>query len=95
MRECDGMNFAIPAASWTLFQEGTYAPADGLERWMGSIAINAAGHIALGYSISSTTMFPAIAYTGRYATDPLGQMTIPEETIFAGSGSQTGIKQMG
>ncbi len=87
--------FRKPAASWTLFQEGTYAPADGLERWMGSIAINAAGHIALGYSISSTTMFPAIAYTGRYATDPLGQMTIPEETIFAGSGSQTGLSRWG
>ena len=82
--------FRKPGASWVLHQEGTYAPADGLHRWMGSIAINAAGHIALGYSISGATMFPAIAYTGRYATDPLGQMTIPEETIFAGSGSQTG-----
>jgi len=82
--------FRKPAATWTLFQEGTYAPADGLHRWMGSIAINAAGHMALGYSVSSSAMFPAIRYTGRYATDPLGQMTIPEETIFAGSGSQTG-----
>jgi hypothetical protein len=84
-----------PAATWTLYQEGTYAPADGLERWMGSIAINAAGHMALGYSVSSSTMFPAIRYTGRYATDPIGQMTIPEETIFAGSGSQSGLSRWG
>ena len=82
--------FRNMGAGWSLYQEGTYAPSDLLHRWMGSIAINAAGHIALGYSISGTTMFPAIAFTGRYATDPLGQMTIPEETIFAGSGSQTG-----
>jgi hypothetical protein len=82
--------FRNTGAGWTLFQEGTYAPSDALHRWMGSIAINAAGDIALGYSISGTTMFPAIAFTGRYATDPLGTMTIPEETIFAGLGSQTG-----
>jgi len=84
-----------PAATWTLYQEGTYAPADGLERWMGSIAINAAGHMALGYSVSSSGMFPAIRYTGRYATDPIGQMTIPEETIFAGTGSQSGLSRWG
>jgi hypothetical protein len=87
--------FRKPAATWVLHQEGTYAPADGLERWMGSIAINAAGHIALGYSISSSTMFPSIRYTGRYASDPLGQMTIPEETIYAGSGSQTSLTRWG
>jgi len=82
--------FRNMGAGWSLYQEGTYAPSDALHRWMGSIAINAAGDIALGYSISGTTMFPAIAFTGRYATDPLGTMTIPEETIFAGLGSQTG-----
>jgi hypothetical protein len=82
--------FRNTGAAWSLFQEGTYAPADGLYRWMGSIAINAAGHMALGYSVSSSSMFPAISYTGRYASDPAGQMTLPEETIFAGAGSQTG-----
>jgi hypothetical protein len=75
---------------WSLYQEGTYAPADGLHRWMGSIAINAAGHIAMAYSISGTTMYPAISFTGRFASDPAGQMTIPEETIHAGNGAQTG-----
>jgi len=84
-----------PGASWALHQEGTYAPADGMHRWMGSVAINAAGHIALGYSKSGTTMFPAIAFTGRFVTDPLGQMTIPEETIHAGTGAQTGLNRWG
>jgi hypothetical protein len=87
--------FRKPAASWVLHQEGTYAPADAFHRWMGSVAINSAGHIALGYSKSGTAMFPAIAFTGRLATDPLGQMTIPEETIHAGTGSQTGLDRWG
>jgi hypothetical protein len=87
--------FRNTGGGWTLFQEGTYAPADGLHRWMGSISINAVGHMALGYSVSSTTMFPAIRYTGRFATDPAGQMTIPEETIFAGTGAQSGLDRWG
>jgi len=40
-------------------------------------------------------MFPAIAFTGRFTADPLGQMTIPEETIHAGSGSQSGLNRWG
>lgn len=87
--------FRKPGAIWVLHQEGTYAPADAFHRWMGSIAINAAGHIALGYSISGTTMFPSISFTGRLASDPLGQMTLPEETIYAGSGSQSGLNRWG
>ena len=77
-------------SGWTLYQEGTYAPADGQERWMGSIAMNGDGDIALGYSVSSTTIHPEIRYTGRQDGDPLGTMTITEGTIFAGGGSQTG-----
>ena len=87
--------FRNTGAAWSLYQQGTYAPADGLHRWMGSIAMNAAGDMALGYSVSSSTMYPAIRFTGRYASDPLGQMTITEETIHAGSGSQTGLNRWG
>ncbi len=77
--------FRNTGSGWSLYQQGTYAPADGLHRWMGSIAINAAGQIVIGYSVSSSSMYPAIRYTGRYASDPLGQMTITEETIHAGN----------
>ena len=80
---------------WTMFQQGTYAPADGLERWMGSIAINSNGDICLGYSVSSSSIFPEIRFTGRLSGDPAGVMTITEETIFAGSGSQTGLSRWG
>jgi hypothetical protein len=75
--------------TWSLYQEGTYAPGDGHHRWMGSIAMDTTGNIALGFSISSTNMFPSIRYTGRMNGDPLGQMTITEKGIINGGGSQT------
>jgi len=56
-----------------LYQQGTYAP-DSNYRWMGSIAMDKTGDIALGYSISSSTLSPSIRYTGRMPTDPLGQL---------------------
>ncbi len=82
-------------SGWTMFQQGTYAPADGLERWMGSIAINSNGDICLGYSVSSSSIFPEIRFTGRFSGDPAGMMTIAEEIIFAGSGSQSGLSRWG
>jgi len=43
-------------ADWELYQEGTFAPGDGLNRWMGSIAMNANGDIALGYTVSNSDL---------------------------------------
>jgi hypothetical protein len=77
--------------AWTIHQQSTYAPADNHSRWMGSIAIDTAGSIALGYSVSSSTMYPAIRYTGRLKNDPLNTMTMTEKTIIQGGGSQTGV----
>jgi hypothetical protein len=73
---------------WSLYQEGTYAPDDN-HRWMGSIAMNGAGDIALGYSVSSNSIYPSVRYTGRLAQDPLNQMTLGEGTLVGGGGSQT------
>jgi Secretion system C-terminal sorting domain len=75
-------------SGWSLYQEGTYAP-DANHRWMASMAMDTAGNIALGYSISSSTMYPSICYTGRMNCDPLGVMTIAERGIINGGGSQT------
>ena len=66
----------------TLFQQGTYAP-DLSFRWMGSIAQDKMGNIALGYSVSSSTMFPEIRYTGRVPSDAPGTLQA-ESLIFAG-----------
>jgi hypothetical protein len=70
-----------------VYQQGTYAP-DSNYRWMGSIAMDKVGNIALGYSVSSSSMHPAIRYTGRVPTDTLGTME-SEVSIYAGTGSQT------
>jgi len=76
--------------TYTLFQQGTYAPNDGVHRWMGSVAQDKNGNIAAGYSVvNGTNVYPGIRYTGRLAGDPLGQMTLGEGVIINGSGVQT------
>jgi hypothetical protein len=72
-----------------VFQQGTYAP-DGDNRWMGSIAMDHDGNIAVGYSVSSGTTYPSIRYAGRLATDPPGVLSQGEASLMAGTGSQTG-----
>jgi hypothetical protein len=80
--------FRAPETSTGLsvFQQGTFAP-DTKFRWMGSIAMDKAGDIALGYSISSSKTFPSVNFTGRVAGDPPGTME-SETTIVKGAGSQ-------
>ncbi|HET6313381.1 MAG TPA: hypothetical protein VFH60_06060, partial [Chloroflexia bacterium] len=73
----------------TVQQQGTYAPADGLHRWMGSIAMDGAGNMAAGYSVSSSTVYPSIRYAGRLTTDPPGTLPQAEESLMVGGGSQT------
>jgi len=76
--------------AWSVFQQGTYSPADNNSRWMGSIAMDSSGNMALGYSISGSALFPSIRFTGRKKNDALNQMTIAESVIINGGGSQTG-----
>jgi hypothetical protein len=78
------------AGNYSLYQQGTYAPADGVHRWMGSVAQDKQGNMVLGYSVvNGVNVFPGIRYTGRLAGDPLGQLTLGEGTIINGSGVQT------
>ncbi|MFQ5667491.1 MAG: hypothetical protein ACE5I7_13840 [Candidatus Binatia bacterium] len=76
------------ASGWSIYQQGTYAP-DFDHRWMGSVAMNQNGDIALGYSVSSDTTFPSVRFTGRLDTDPPGEMTQGEGEIIGGTGYQT------
>lgn len=80
---------------WAIFQEGTYSIADGHSRFMSSGAIDAAGNIGLGYSVASNTLPVGLRYTGRYAGDPLGQMTLAETTIVDGVGVRTNSNRYG
>ncbi len=77
------------AGSWSIYQQSTYGPNDGLHRWMASLAMDGVGNIALGYSASSSASYPSIRYTGRRANDPRGSMTLGEAVLRAGGGSQT------
>jgi len=79
--------------AFTVYQQGTFAP-DSNYRWMSSAAMDQAGDIAIGYSVSSSTMFPAIRYTGRLASDPLGAMR-SENSLLEGTGSQVGLSRWG
>jgi hypothetical protein len=73
-----------------LHQEGTWAPDDGVHRWMGSVALDKQGNMALGYSVvNATNVFPGIRYAGRLAGDPLGQLSQGETVLQNGSGVQT------
>ncbi|HEX6685474.1 MAG TPA: hypothetical protein VF062_21995 [Candidatus Limnocylindrales bacterium] len=75
---------------YRLHQQGTFAPSDGVHRWMGSVAMDRKGNIAVGYSVvSATDVFPGIRYTGRKAGDPPGRLTLGEGVVINGTGVQT------
>jgi len=83
--------------TWSLRQSGTYAP-DAANRWMGSIMLNGGGRIGLGYSVSSSTVYPGIRYCGQSASaynTGAGVMDIPEDVIQTGAYSQTAYNRWG
>lgn len=75
-------------SGWFLYQAGTYAPDDGDHRWMGSLAMDADGDIALGFSVSGNNTFPSIRYVARTPGDPLGTFSGAEADLLSGSGVQ-------
>lgn len=90
LRSTDGL-------TWTVRQTGTYAP-DAHSRWMGSIRLNGQGEIGLGYSISSSTVYPGIRYTGQSATAyaaGAGVMDLSEQTIVAATTAQSSYNRWG
>jgi hypothetical protein len=72
----------------TVYQQSTYSP-DTTSRWMGSIAMDKMGNMALGFSSSSATLKPGIGYVTRLSTDALNTMS-NETLVIRGGGAQTG-----
>ena len=79
----------VTAGPVAVYQQSTYQP-DTTWRWMGSVAMDGQGNMALGFSASSSTINPQIRYAGRLATDPLNTLGQGEAHLFDGTGSQSG-----
>lgn len=67
-------------------QQATYAP-DTHWRWMSSAAMDKAGNLAIGYSVSSGTLRPSIRIAARASIDPLNTLG-SEQNVLDGTGSQ-------
>jgi hypothetical protein len=76
-----------PGASPFVFQQGTVVDPN-INFWMGSIAMDKAGDIALGFSASSMNLDPSVELVGRLPTDPLGTMEGPDVAV-----TGTGVQQ--
>lgn len=82
--------------TWSLYQEGTFAPNDGEHRFMPSIAMNAAGDIGLGYMVSSTNTYVSTAVAGQSAAQSgSGTLDSSEVICAAGTGVQTDTARSG
>jgi hypothetical protein len=66
--------------------------AGDVSRWMGSLAVDNQGNMALGYSATNSTVPPDIRYAGRLFSDALNQLPQTEVTMLPGitRGNQTG-----
>jgi hypothetical protein len=67
---------------WELKKENTFSP-DGDHRWMGSMAMTAAGETCVGYSISSQSTYPSIGVAGRRGTS--NHLNVGELVVFDGN----------
>jgi hypothetical protein len=75
----------------TLRQQGTYAP-DSMFRWMGSPAIDRFGNIGIGYSYGGQTAYVGQRFAARLASDPLGTLSLAEQTLVTGEDVQAAMR---
>ena len=71
---------------WSIFQEGTYVSPTGNNAFAASMAQDDQGSIGMGYTTVSSTTPVTINFTGRYANDPAGEMSVPESVIRPSTG---------
>ncbi|MFM9915632.1 MAG: hypothetical protein ACKVOX_07480 [Rhizobacter sp.] len=75
------------AALPEVYQNSTYRPTNEA-RWSGSAAFDKLGNIAIGYSVSSASIYPSIRIAGRRKSDPKNLLRA-EVSVKTGTGSQT------
>lgn len=84
--------YQVPVTGGTVgnaTQASTWNPSLA-SRFMPSLAVDRLGDMAVGYSVSSSTVFPAIRYAGRLAGDATNTLPQTETSLIEGTGSQTG-----
>ncbi len=81
--EIRDLDKAVP----TVFQQGTFAP-DTTHRWIGSVAMDKVGNIAMGYNVSGDKVYPGIRIAARLSSDAAGVMR-KEVPVIDGTGIQT------
>jgi hypothetical protein len=87
--------FTGPASgSLSIRQQSTYSP-DATNRWMGGFAQDKQGNQAVGFSVSSSSVYPGIRFAGRLATDPLNTMAQGESVALTGTGYPGGYSRWG
>ncbi len=77
----------------TIRDQGTHAATDvngatGTNLFMPHIAQDHMGNIAVGYTASSTTVFPGVRWAGRTGAAPTSSLNEGEAVMFAGTGVQ-------
>ncbi|MBZ5704028.1 MAG: hypothetical protein LAN63_01620 [Acidobacteriia bacterium] len=82
-----------PGGKFSVFQQGTFQNKN-ISLWMGSIAMDKVGDIALGMSASNTSVKPTVVYTGRVPGDPAGMLESPK-VVVKGTGVQSGSNRWG
>jgi PKD repeat protein len=84
------------SGAWSLYQEGTFGPNDGLHRFIPSAAMNLAGDIGIGYLVSSENIYVSTAVAGQSAANSgSGLLDAAEEICAAGSGVQQDVNRSG
>ncbi len=81
--------------TWSAYQEGVVGGGDSSHRSVTSVAMDGAGGIALGYTLTSSSVYPSIRYAGRRSWDPLGTMAYVDVVAQAGTGSQASYDRWG
>ena len=88
--ELRGINSSTGTGTPTVQQQSTFAPDTTLWRWMGSIAADHNNNMLLGYSGSSSSVFPSLYITGRLVGDNASTMET-ETQAYAGQNSQVNV----
>jgi hypothetical protein len=84
--------YQIPVTGGTVgsaLQAATWNPTSA-NRFMPSLAVNRLGDMAIGYSVSGTSLFPSIRYAGRLAGSAVNTLPLTEATLINGTGTQVG-----